>query len=92
MGFIGLKTNEIEESEIKELEALLIKLDPEHNIIDRSKAIKEAVRIALFHMKNTYFHAKGLTTPPKREMAEPKTRVLERVRSCDISLDGTRKK
>lgn len=91
MGYVGFKTNLKEEKDIEELETLLRNMDPHQKIGSRSAVVKEAVRIALFHIKNSYFYKKGLTKRPKRETAIPKTRYIERIKGSDIDLDGRRK-
>lgn len=98
MGYVGFKTNEQEEKELQELETLLRNMDPLSKISNRSAAVKESIKIALFHLKQTYFYnkdmvieAKGLTGQGMSQTAISQTRYIERIQGSDIDLDGSRK-
>lgn len=98
MGYVGFKINEQEEKELQELETLLRSMDPLQKIGNRSAAIKESVRIALFHIKQTYFYNKDLVLPVEgltgvgmSKSAIQHTRYIERIPSSNIDIDGKRK-
>lgn len=76
MGFVGFKTNTKEDKDLEELELLLRRMDPYQRIGSRSAAVKEAVRIALFHIKNSYFYKKGLTLPDKAKSSRKDRRSI----------------
>lgn len=73
-------------------------MDPLQKIGNRSAAVKEAVRIALFHLKQSYFYdrdltfkTQGLTAPEKSGSVISQTRYIERIKSSDIDIEGRRR-
>lgn len=88
--FVGVKLNEAQAKKLQALEDILASLQPSKPW-DRSKTIKEAVSIALFHLQNTYFYKAGLTKPSKKPRAEPKKVFVERVPSSELDIYGRRK-
>ena len=98
MGYVGFKINKEEEKELQELEKILRSMDPLSKISNRSAAVKESVKIALFYLKQTYFYnkdlvieTKGLTGSGMSQTAIHQTRYIERIQGRDIDLDGRRK-
>jgi hypothetical protein len=90
MGFITLRTNAEEDQVLDELEYQLRRLDL--GVTDRSKAIKEGLRIALSYIKNSPFYRPRCDTEPSSQKIEPKGTVyVERIQGSEIDLDGKRK-
>ncbi len=91
MGYVGFKTNPKEEKELEELETLLRSIDPLHKIGSRSAAVKESVRIALFHIKNSYFYGRGLTKDLKLKSCVSQKPPSKQIMSSEIDIYGKRR-
>lgn len=91
MGLITLRTNEDEDKMIDELDFQLRRLDL--GVKDRSKVIKEGLRIALYYIKNSPFYKKECNTEASKFQSTTQEKVfIKQIQGSEMDLDGNVKR
>lgn len=85
--FIGTKWKEKDMQQLNELEEALRRINP--NIHSRSAAIKQAVKIALHHIKaDPIYQQIGKTEGSEQKNSTLQKRPITQIKSSDVDIYG----